>query len=244
MDGTTVKIKNYLVKSLYRVRDPNWLVHDRSHETDLYDRYLDMHRISVESFKRHLQGDWELKFFTGTVDSINQAFEQTFWRIHELWHSEPCNILYTDPDTVARTGLDIWNLDGFRMFNFTDPRSLDRENVYGSRFPWFFNAGVRYFSHAMSEDVWTLGADMASRWDHTTYDTEQIILNQMLWSQGLRLDQALMPRVAYQAMSLDTKPVWWHDAWNGCAITQAAIVHVHGSRNAESRQHIMKQLIN
>lgn len=244
MDGTTVKIKNYLVKSLYRVRDPNWLVHDRSHETDLYDRYLDMHRISVESFKRHLQGDWELKFFTGTVDSINQAFEQTFWRIHELWHSEPCNILYTDPDTVARRNFDPWGFGEFRMFNFTDPRGYDRPNRYNQKFDNFFNAGVRYFPQAMQEAVWEKGCAMAQDWDHSTYDTEQIILNAMLWSQGLRLDQALQPVWAYQAMNLDTHPVWWHDVWNGMSMAQAAVVHVHGSRNAESRQQIMKKLAN
>jgi hypothetical protein len=239
-----MKIKNYLVKSLYRVRDPNWLVHDRGHETDLYERYLDMHRVSVASFKKHLLGDWELKFFTGEVDSINQAFEQTFWRIHELWHNEPCNILYADPDTVARNGLDPWNLDGFRMFNFTDPRSFEKENPYGAKFKWFFNAGVRYFSHTMDEKVWQVGTDIARNWDHTTYDTEQIILNSMLWSQKVRLDQVLMPRVAYQAMSLDQRPVWWHDVWNGCSLNQAAVIHVHGSRNAQSRLELMKQLTN
>jgi hypothetical protein len=237
-----MKTKNYLVKSLYRVRDPNWMVHDRSHETDLYENYLEMHRISVGSFTRHLKGDWELKFFTGQVNNISEAFEKTFWNIHTLWHQEPCNILYTDPDTVARLDLDIWSLNQFRMFNFTDPRSLDRDNCYNARFDWFFNAGVRYFPHAMNPDVWKLGADMARSWDHSTYDTEQIILNAMLWSQGLRLDQALMPKVAYQAMNLDRAPVWWHDVWNGCSMSQAAIIHVHGSRDSQSRVDIMKKL--
>jgi len=237
-----MKVKNYLVKSLYRVRDPNWMVHDRSHETDLYDRYLDMHRISVGSFTRHLKGEWEMKFFSGTVNSISEAFEQTFWNIHKLWHSEPCNILYTDPDTVARADLDIWALGQFRMFNFTDPRSFRKPNPYQQEFDWFFNAGVRYFPQAMDPQVWKVGTDLAAQWDHSTYDTEQIILNAMLWSQGLRLDQALMPRVAYQAMNLDRAPVWWHDVWNGCSMSQAAIVHVHGSRNAQQRLRFMQQL--
>lgn len=242
MDGAAMTVKNYLVKSLYEVRDPNWLVHDRSHEPDLYRRYLDMHRVSVGSFKQHLQGAWELRFFSGQVNSISEAFEHTFWHIHDLWHAEPCNIFYTDPDTVARLSINPWQLSGFRMFNFTDPRSFQNSNVYQLQFPWFFNAGVRYFSHDMQPSVWQKGVELARRWDHTTYDTEQIILNAMLWSQGLRLDQTLMPRLAYQAMSLDRAPVWQHDIWNGCSMTQAAVIHVHGSRNAQDRLGLMQQL--
>ena len=238
-----MKIKNYLVKSLYEVKDPNWLIRDRSQENDLFPTYLDMHRTSVRSFTKNLAKEYELKFFSGKVDSISQAFEKTFWAIHDLWHSEPCNILYTDPDTVARRPFNPWELNGFMMFNFTDPKTFTSPNKYNKQFPYFFNAGVRYFGHDMNKDVWKVGADMARDWDHSTYDTEQIILNSMLWSQPIGLDDVLKPVMAYQAHGLPETPVWLHDVWNGLAFDSSCIVHVHGSRNAAVKLDIMKQFI-
>lgn len=241
MDGT--QMKNYLVKTLFEVKDPNWEVVDRSHETNLFENYREMHRISVGSFTKHLKGEWELKFLGGQVDNINQAFEKTFWFIHDLWHSEKCNILYTDPDTVAVKGIDPWpNMNGFLMFNFTDPKEFKKPNPYNKSFPRFFNAGVRYFSHDMHPLVWKTGVDMARNWDHSTYDTEQIILNEMLWMQGWRLDQVLRPEIAYQAQWLPQNPLWMQDLWNGISINESAIVHVHGSRDSAVKLDFMKRL--
>jgi hypothetical protein len=234
-------MKNYLVKSLYQVTDPNWLVHDRGHEENLYEQYLEMHRTSVASYTKHLRGDYELKFFTGRVENISQAFEKTFWNIHQLWHSEPCNIFYTDPDTVARHEINPWSFTEFRMFNFTDPKSFNKPNKYNKQFPYFFNAGVRYFPHSMNPMTWKVGEEIASDWDHNTYDTEQIALNAMLWSQGIELDQMLKPQWAYQACWYPEKSIVLHDVWNGISIDSAAIVHVHSSRNASTRLQALKQ---
>lgn len=237
------QMKNYLVKTLFEVQDSNWEVMDRTHETNLYQNYLEMHQISIGSFKKHLLGDWELRFLGGRVENIHQAFEKTFWFIHDIWHEGPCNILYTDPDTVAIKNINPWNhISGFRMFNFTDPKSYTGNNRYGRKFSCFFNAGVRYFAHDMSQSIWDLGKDMARDWDHSTYDTEQIILNSMLWDQGLRLDQCLRPEIAYQAQWLPQVPVWAQDTWNGISLDRAAIVHVHGSRDSAIKLHLMKDL--
>lgn len=236
-------MKNYLVKSLYQVHDPNWMIHDRSHESNMYQNYVDMHQLSVSSFKRHLQGDWELKFFSGNVGSISEAFQATFYNIYKLWSSEPCNIFYTDPDTVARINFTPWNIPEFRMFNFTDPKSYSGKNQWNANFPFFFNAGVRYFPHSMDHKVWQLGLDMAKSWDHSTYDTEQIILNSMLWSQNLRPDYVLLPALAYQAFDLVHRPLWWHDVWNGIAFAESAIIHVHSSRDSKSRLGLMQKML-
>ena len=236
-------MKNYLVKSLFRVVNPNWLVHDRSHESDMYDNYLAMHQISVESFQKHLGGEWEMIFISGDVDNINQAFEKTFWTVYELWHREPCNILYTDPDTVAINTVDIWNqFDKFMMFNHTDPRQFNTENTYNRQFENFFNAGVRYFPHTMFESTWELGAAMAQNWDHRTYDTEQIILNSMLWDQGVTLEQVLRPDIAYQAQWLPSANIALQNHWNGIDINHSKIIHVHGSRNSKIKLQLMKHL--
>ena len=66
-------MKNILVKSLFEIEDSNWQVRDRSRETDLYKKYVEMHQLSLASFKKHLKGDWEFKFISGRVKNVNEA---------------------------------------------------------------------------------------------------------------------------------------------------------------------------
>lgn len=232
-------MKNYLFKSLFKITSSDWSVVNRSHEHNLYENYTGMHQCSLASYKKHLGGDWQLKFVGGNCANIHQAFEKTFWAIYDLWHSEPCNILYTDPDTIAMKPFDPWtSYDRFMMFNYTDPRAFTQSNIFNRKFEHFFNAGVRYFPSTMSEDIWQLGAGMARPWDYSTYDTEQLILNAMLWDQGITVDEALDPHVAWQ---------WFGDRqycehWNGVPITEAKILHLHSSRGAENRLQVMKNL--
>jgi hypothetical protein len=233
-------MKNYLVKSVYQVTDSDWKILDRSHEGNLFEKYITMHQLSVGSYTKFLQGDWELKFFTGKVNNINQAFESTFWAIHNLWHSEPCNILYTDPDTMAIAQVDPWNqYQNFMMFNYTDPKQLISPNVYNKSYQHFFNAGVRYFPASMNPETWKIGIAIAEKWDYSTYDTEQIILNEMLWNQGLDVDAVLDPAMAWQAFMAD---VAFGEPWNNLPINQSKILHFHGSRGSDSRVELMKSI--
>lgn len=231
-------MKNYLVKSLFKVQDTNWHVVDRSREENLYDNYLDMHKVSLSSFEKHLQGEWELKFLNGDVDHINQAFEKTFWFIHDLWHNEPCNILYTDPDTLCVRPVDFWGkYDTFRMFNYTEPKEYLASNRYNRWFDHYFNAGVRYFPADMSKDIWKMGAAMAQNWDYKNYNTEQTILNAMLWDQGLTRDQAFEPSMAWQLFHSDLE---FCSRWNRSPLHEARILHLHSSRGADSRASVMR----
>ena len=231
-------MKNYLVKSLFQVQDSNWKVLDRSHETNLFDSYIAMHEISTATYRHFLQGEWELTFITGEVEQINQAFEKTFWAIHDLWHSEPCNILYTDPDTIAVKPVNLFDqYTQFRMFNHTDPKQFNQPNPYNRTYPNFFNAGVRYFPASMDEKIWQLGTLMAQTWDYETYDTEQVILNAMLWDQGIAVNEALDPTVAWQLFHPDLN---FGAQWNGCSIYEAKILHLHSSRGADGRLSFMR----
>jgi hypothetical protein len=84
---------------------------------------------------------------------------------------------------------------------------------------------------------------MLDKWEERTYNTEQIILNSMLWDQGLTLDQALRPEWAYQAHWLPNQaPVWVQDTWNGIDINQALIIHTHSSRGIDEKLNFMKQI--
>lgn len=236
---------NILVKSLFQVKDTNWYFRDRSDEPDMHAKYVEMHQISLGSFTRHLKGDWQLKFVQGSVDNINEAFKKTFLAIYDLWKAGNTNIFYTDPDTVAIKDIDPWNVsDQFLMFNFTDPKTFSAPNQYGRKFDHFFNAGVRFFPAGMRADIWRMGLDMLDQWQEGTYDTEQIILNSMLWDQGLSLDQVLRPEWAYQAQWLPNQArLWQQDTWNGIDINRAAIIHTHSSRGVDVKLDFMKQLV-
>ena len=237
-------MRNILVKSLFNITNSNWHIKDRSQETDLYAKYIEMHQISLGSYTRHLKGKWEFKFISGTVDTVNEAFQKTFYGIYKLWNEGNTTILYTDPDTIAVRDINPWEIsDKFTMFNYTDPKSFDKPNQYNRKFEHFFNAGVRLFPAQMKQEIWNTALTMAQNWDTNTYDTEQIILNSMLWDQGVTLDQVLRPEWAYQAQWLpNQRSVWQQDLWNGLNINQASIIHTHSSRNVDAKLQLMKHL--
>ena len=69
----------------------------------------------------------------------------------------------------------------------------------------------------------------------------------MLWSQPNRTPETtVMPKMAYQGHMLylnnwqQTKAQ--SNAWNGCELKDAHIVHLHGSRNAPAKLELMKEL--
>ena len=39
------------------------------------------HEISLRTFKKHLQGDWEFVFFNKEVDNIQEVFKDHFFEI-------------------------------------------------------------------------------------------------------------------------------------------------------------------
>ena len=237
-------MKNILVKSLYEIQSADWAVKDRSRETDLYNKYVECHQLSLGSFNKHLKGDWEYKFIGGKFETIHHALRHTFFEIYKLWKDNgPANILYTDPDTMAINSVDVFGQHNkFMMFNYSEPKFFHVKNKYGLTFPHFFNAGVRYFPATLSPDVWQVGLDMANDWDLTDYNTEQIILNQMLWSQGMHVSDALLPKLVYQAHWLPGVDRWRQDTWNGTFIRDASILHVHASRNIDNKLAWMKEI--
>lgn len=237
-------MKNILVKSLYKINSTDWAVKDRSKEKDLYEKYVACHDLSLESFKKFLGGEWEYKFFGGEFDTIHLGLKHTFYEVYKLWQENyPCNILYTDPDTMAIRPFNIWGrYEKFMMFNYSEPKYFHVNNKYGKIYPTFFNAGVRYFPSTMSGNTWAIGLDMADQWDLTDYNTEQIILNEMLWSQGLHVSEALIPTVAYQAHWLPGMDYWRQDIWNGIHIKDSDILHVHSSRDIDRKLQWMQSL--
>jgi hypothetical protein len=236
-------MKNYLVKSLFEVVDPKWSPDiDRSGENNIFPVYQEMHDLSILSHRVCLKDDWELVFYGGKTDNIHQALKETFFKIYDLWSSEPCNILYTDPDTLMITHTEIFGkFDYFSMFNITDPPVFQAPNRYNKSFDIFLNAGVRYFPASMKKETWDIGLAMAHDWDLSDWNTEQIILNTMAWHQQIPPAAMIRPALAYQAFML---PGGEHyaDQWNRCAFSDANIIHWHSSRGAQQRLALMQQV--
>jgi hypothetical protein len=143
---------------------------------------------------------------------------------------------------------DIFGMhDDFRMFNYTDPKSSEEPNHYNVQHKHFFNADVRYYPSTMSQDIWDMGLEMAENWDFNSWNTEQFILNKMLWEQdGRRIENTLDPKMAYQGHMLYLED-WegtkeYSNQWNGCYLADARIVHLHGSRNAPKKLALMQEL--
>ena len=221
---------------------------DRSNEGNLYDWYMKMHDISLRSFEKHLQGDWEFIFFNKEVQNIQEVFKDHFFEIYDIWKEGDCNILYCGPDNIMMKPTEFYGkYNDFMMFNYTDPKTSIEPNHYNIQHEHFFNADVRYYPNTMSQDIWDMGLEMAENWDFNSWNTEQFILNKMLWDQTDRsLDNTLNPAVAYQGHALFIED-WeqrkaYSNEWNGCDIKDAQIIHLHGSRNAPRKFALMEQL--
>lgn len=241
-------MKNYLIRSLYKIKSPIWFA-DRTSEGDLYDWYMKMHEISLRSFEKHLQGDWEFIFFNKEVDDIQQVFKDHFFEIYDIWKQGDTNILYCGPDNIMMKPTEFFGVyDDFMMFNYTDPKSSVEPNHYNVQHQHFCNADVRYYPSTMSQDIWDMGIEMAENWDFDCWNTEQIILNKMLWDQPNRnVDNTIDPTMAYQGHMLFVDSRWdqlkaMSNQWNNCEIRDAKIIHTHGSRNAPGKFKLMSEL--
>ena len=186
--------------------------------------YNQMFEISQASARHFLAGTWEPVVFDQPAESRIQMFQQNWQRIWDLAHSEPCNILYLDSDTVFVQPTEIFGRwSEFRLFNWTFPNRTQEFDNY-------FNAGVRYYPHTMSAEVWQLGADLAANWNLDIWDQEQIIFNHMFWHQQLAWSDAHQPGINWQWPSnWDLHSAQQH---NRLPREQAHIVHYHGTRDS------------
>ena len=196
--------------------------------------YSQINKISRDSAKKYLQGAWEEIVYTDPAPSRTAIFQRNWQRIHDLWHKEPCNILYLDSDTIIIRPTEIFDrFAEFRVFNWTDPK-------FNEKFENLYNAGVRYYPATMSRDLWTVGNDMAKNWDLDNWNQEQEIFNTMFWQQ--HVPDPHHPALNWQGMILHQRS---HQAvdllnqWNALPIDNAHIIHVHGSRNIEETVNVM-----
>jgi hypothetical protein len=201
--------------------------------------YDQMFKISLASAKKFLAGDWKEIVWDDPAPSRLAIFQRNWQRIHDLWHSEPCNILYLDSDVILLKPTEIFGrFPEFRLFNWTDPKTwAGFENLY--------NAAVRYYPSTMNEDLWTTGNAMAQNWNPDNWNQEQEIFNTMFWSQGVV--DSHHPELNWQGMHLRlvrqySETMEYLNKWNTVPITEAHIIHVHGSRGAVETAQCMKDI--
>lgn len=177
-------MKNILVTANYDVK----VMYAHDGHTEPGD-YRQLTNICTKSFRENLVGLDEIVILSGSVDDFHQLFKEIYWKIKEIWHKNPCNILWTDSDNLCLKPLDIFGKwDKFSMF-FSANEYKDCF-VYGSSLtltknliPWMM-ANLRYYPATMNRQLWEIGDDLAYSWiEEWAYET--IIYNKMFHSQDI-----------------------------------------------------------
>jgi hypothetical protein len=239
-------MKNYLVGALRPVLDTwgpwkgagpneNW-------QRDL-DYYTEMYELSRRTAGNFLAGEWETVVFRSAVLDVRQFCIAQWYAIKELWHQEPCNILWMGSDTMFVQPTEIFGVyDKMKMFNYTDPRGI-------ADIPHYFNDDVRYYPATMDPEVWNVGERLMRQWyDHAEvkWDLGQMIHNYQYWSQPMAADTVFDPRfnwLAHGIRDITPENIAHHEEWNRCPLNQAKIVHFSGSRGGEAAVKIMRDFV-
>lgn len=235
-------IKNYIVSAVRPIRQ-GWHIEKNQ---ELYKNYREMYDLSVASYRKFMLEPFEAILLEDPVDNNYQHNEQTWKFIYDLWHGEPCNILWAGADTFMTqpTSLFGGRYKEYRLFNYTDPRSFGPFNHH-------FNDDVQLYPFTMSEDTWRVGQEF---WDYGMEDPavrewgfDQLRHNAMFWLQDIADDDRLHPYLNYLCMnlrSLEAEPIQWHEQWNRCEFTRAHILHFCASRGSASVIAVMRELAN
>ena len=229
-------MKNYFVQTLVKVNSTDYGWKDRSSEGDLYSLYKQIQEQSYASFKHNLQGDWEYVLLETEVNNVLEVFRFNFESIYELAHREPANIFFCGLDCQMIEPTEVFGkYNKFRMFNHTDPK---RNGFFENN----FNCDTRYYPAELDESIWQYSLDASE--NLTVWEQEQNIYNDMMWNQGVTIDEVLDPKMAFQAhmMSSPDNNVDEATRWNGIHVDDANIIHWHSSRSAPNRLAVMTEV--
>jgi hypothetical protein len=233
-------VKNYIISAVRPIRN-GWHIEKNQ---DLYKNYQRLYNLSIASYRKFVKEPFEAILLTDPVDDNLTHNIETAKFIKDLWHREPCNILWVGADTFMTQPTEIFTdrFKEFRLFNYTDPRSL-------KAIPHYFNDDVRYYPHTMSEETWKVGEDF---WNNTEVSAElkewgfdQIKHNAMFWSQPIPNEDRLHPHLNYMCMklrTLDHTVIQQHEQWNRAPFANAHILHFCASRGSQSVVDLMEIL--
>jgi hypothetical protein len=230
-------MKNYFVQTLCKIcahsGNPG---EDVPIVGDVYPLYKQLQEISYSSFRHFMQGEWEYVLLEKEVDHVFDVFKNNFQSIYDLRQAGPCNILFCGLDAQMVKPTEIFGkYDKFMMFNYTDPKN-------NSKFINNFNCDVRYYPVEMDQHWWNYSLQESK--NLKVWEDEQNIYNDMLWGQGVTLDQVLKPSMAFQAhmMGSPDDNVAYAEQWNNLRVNDSHIVHWHSSRGPENRIWTMSEV--
>jgi hypothetical protein len=234
--------KNILLKSLFEIVGKLELkdkVPNRAMLNSISD-YRRMQTISIDSFQKNLPGEWTLIELGGQKSNLQQAFKYVMKRTREIWlEHAPCNILYSDPDTLCvKPLLDLEKFKEFRIF--TNGARLSRSQYH--------NCGVRWFPHTTQQCVWDFFDQALTTWhDDAKYHHEQDIYADAMWIQpnlDRTIQQNLVDQVGEYYKDFEYRcdqTIWFHTP--EIEFTQSPpILHVHASRNPANRVAWMQEI--
>jgi len=222
-------VTNILLKSLFKIKNHDPIVgQPPSAMTHYFSSYRVMQDLSIVSFKKNLQGDWQLIELGGEFSRLSYALRYVMAQTKKIWKTHyPCNILYTDPDTLCIKPLDLFG-KFFEFRLFTDGHPLSRKQYH--------NCGVRYFPKELTDAFWESIDSKMSQWDHKKYDYEQETYIDCLWEQPSLYKQLSQPQ-SHVVKQITHKG---HDAYNNY-YSDAAILHVHASRGPTDQLTCMQE---
>jgi hypothetical protein len=216
-------VKNYLVRSLYQINNRAQGISPGD-----YGTYKKMHELTLASLKKYIGGEWELILFEGEVDNAQQMFRDVFIRTHRLWSQQACNILFVDLDILAVGSVDLF--DQYQHFTMFAQTGDERRGLAPDQ---FYNCGLRYFPHVMSNTVWDLGLKLYQDWnDDSEWDREQLIYSQMLLSQPGFVFKNIQINSDYQFNSYEFHPDY---------LDQYKLLHFHSSKGPRPMFALMKK---
>lgn len=233
-------VKNYLVSAVRPIRD-GWHLEKNQ---DLYLNYQIMSELSLASYQKFLTEPFEFVLLTDPVDNNYQNNLSTWNYIYELWHREPCNILWAGADTFMVQPTKIFQdvYQDYRLFNYTDPRTVPG-------FPHYFNDDVQLFPHTMKPETWQVGLEFWNKGHDDPavleWGFDQMRHNAMFWSQDIAITDRLHPWFNYMChdlRELSPPAVQWVEQWNQFALDRAHILHFAASRGSQAVIDIMRQL--
>ena len=234
--------QNLLVGKFYHITDHTQWYTDRTNENNLVGNYEGMAEILESTARKHLVDLDDVLIHRDSADHIRTVFQDHFHKLYDLWKQGGVNILYCDLDVVFLNQARVFGeFDQFSMFNFGDPPST-RDDHYGLEFPYYFNCGVRYYPATMDDAVWQHGFQLLENWNPDRWDCEQIIYNAMLWTQPVSIIDIYRPRLNWQMLHPSPLSQFNTGFNGGVRISDASIVHVHGSRGSGDRLSIMSNL--
>jgi len=157
-----------------------------------YKDYQKLTEICCGSFIKNLKELTGVKVLEGKKDNYHELFKELYWKVKEIYLSnQPCNILFTDSDTVCLNPISIFDeFKQFAMFNtkvgepfqysYSNPNCL---SLVKNLTPWMM-ANIRYYPSGLPYSIWDVGDDFAYSWiEEWAYDC--IIYNSMFHSQEI-----------------------------------------------------------